>query len=356
MARWTGRTHLRKSTGPIYTSGESTANFALGTGDSTDKAYPDRVKLLTQNQASGNPDPAQRFFHVGVNEVAMGKLHTGVVTSEARGNLSLCGFGSNGRLGRTVHSQLALQPMNDLPHNIVSIALGQDHTLALTSGGYILSWGQNRFSQLGYAIEAPDRPLGAGKDDQEVQVSPKRIVGSLKKEFVKGVAAGRMASACWTADAVWTWGTNAGHLGYDKSANPVQVQPRKVTTLTQPVLDVALSDFAMICLTDANEVICFHHDVNFKITFSNPRILSDAFPFRPPQSTLKPAIQKVTSCGQTFAALSTIGDVFTFSLPNPAEDVSKEARDRHVTVKPQLIWALRKSFTAVKVSLGCLSK
>jgi thermostable 8-oxoguanine DNA glycosylase len=60
-------------------------------------------------------------------------------------------------------------------------------------------------------------------------------------------------------------------------------------------------------------------------------------------------IEKVTSCGTTFAALSSIGDVFTFALQNPLEDVSKDARDRHVTVKPQLIWALRKSFTAVKV-------
>ena len=63
-------------------------------------------------------------------------------------------------------------------------------------------------------------------------------------------------------------------------------------------------------------------------------------------------IEKVTSSGQTFAALSSIGDVFTFQLPNPLEDVSKDARDRHVTVKPQLIWALRKSFTAVKVRGG----
>lgn len=62
-------------------------------------------------------------------------------------------------------------------------------------------------------------------------------------------------------------------------------------------------------------------------------------------------IKKVTSCGSGFAALSSIGDVFTFSLPNPQEDISKDARDRHVNVKPQLIWALRKGFTAVKV--GC---
>ena len=329
-------------------------NFALGTGDSSDKAYPDRVNLLTQNQASGKPDPTLRFHHVGVKNVAMAKLHTAVVTTEKAGNLSLCGFGSNGRLGRSIHSQLALTPLPDLPHTIVSIALGQDHTLALTSGGYILSWGHNRFAQLGYVIDAPEGiAMSRSRDDEQVQVSPRRIVGPLKKEWVKGVTAGRMSSACWTADAVWTWGTNAGHLGYEKAANPVQILPRKVTTLTQPVIDVALSDFAMICLLDTNEVVCFHHDTNFRINFTTPRIVSDAFPFRPPQSTIRPMIERVTSCGQTFAALSSIGDVFTFQLHNPAEDISKDVRDRHVTVKPQLIWALRKSFTAVKdVALG----
>jgi alpha-tubulin suppressor-like RCC1 family protein len=105
------------------------------------------------------------------------------------------------RLGRNIHSQLALTPMPDFPHSITAIALGQDHTLALTTGGYILSWGHNRFSQLGYPIEQPEQ-VTRGKEEVEVQVSPKRIVGMLKKEFVKGVAAGRMASACWTEDAL----------------------------------------------------------------------------------------------------------------------------------------------------------
>jgi alpha-tubulin suppressor-like RCC1 family protein len=215
-------------------------NYALGTGDSSDKAWPDRVALLTQRQASEHPDPAQRFYHVGVKDVVMAKLHTGVVTTEARGNVSVCGFGSGGRLGRSVHSQLALLPLPELPHTVVSIALGQDHTLALTSGGYILSWGNSRFCQLGYAVEAPEKPFAKDGDDQ-VQTSPKRIVGPLKKEFVRGVAAGRMASACWTADDVWTWGTNLGHLGYEKAANPVQVNPRRVPAITQGVMGVTLS-------------------------------------------------------------------------------------------------------------------
>jgi hypothetical protein len=71
----------------------------------------------------------------------------------------------------------------------------------------------------------------------------------------------------------------ADEVGYDKASNPVQVLPRKVPAISQPVLDVALSvrvvdiimnsvdvqDYAMICLVDSFEVICFHHDVNFKI-------------------------------------------------------------------------------------------
>jgi inhibitor of Bruton tyrosine kinase len=127
------------------------------------------------------------------------------------------------RLGKPVHTQYALLPQTELPHRIVSIALAQDHTLALTSNGFVMSWGQNRFSQLGYVIESPDKESShkafsstMGGDDI-VQNTPKRILGPLKKENVVGVAASRMGSACWTVDSVWTWGTNSGQLGESKS-------------------------------------------------------------------------------------------------------------------------------------------
>lgn len=328
-------------------------NYALGTPDSSDKAYPDRIHLLTQRQASNNPDPAERFFNVGVKDIKMGKLHTAVITTESKGNLSLCGFGSGGRLGRSLHSQQALVPLPDLPHTIVDIALGQDHTLALTSGGYILSWGNNRFGQLGYVIDAPETPNPFAKDgDELIQTSPKRIIGSLKKEWVRGVAAGRMSSACWTADGLYTWGTNLGHLGYEKAGTPLQMVPRRVTAITQPVIDVALSDYAMLVLLDTNEVLCFHHDTHFKINFSSPPKSLKA-PKNPGHVTLDPNICKVTSCGQTFATLSKKGDVCTFTLPHPSEEATKDIRDRHVIVKPQVQWALRRNFTAVKdMALG----
>lgn len=94
-------------------------------------------------------------------------------------------------------------------HTIVSVALGQDHTLALTSSGEVLSWGLNRFSQLGYVVE----PLTSGRLEEPIQTTPKKIYGPLRKEVVKGVAASKLASACWTDEVVFTWGTNNGQLG-----------------------------------------------------------------------------------------------------------------------------------------------
>ncbi len=152
-----------------------------------------------------------------------------------------------------MHSQYALRPHTDLAQTIVAVALGQDHTLVLNSHGHVMTWGQNRFSQLGYIIEGPGGGesvhkafSGSSTGEELFQTSPKRVLGPLKKEVVEGVAASRMSSACWTSDAVWTWGTNTGHLGYEKSSNPVQILPRKATAVTTPVLDLALTVSSLI--------------------------------------------------------------------------------------------------------------
>jgi hypothetical protein len=237
--------------------------------------------------------------------------------------------------------------------NFTAIALGQDHTLAVTSGGYIMSWGQNRFSQLGYIIEAAadtvHKAFNNSSEEVQVQVQPKRIIGPLKKEFVVGVAASRLSSACWTSDSIWTWGTNSGHLGYDKATNPVQVLPRKVTGISQSVIDMAMTDYATACLVETKEVLVMHHDAVFKINFPTQRFPSDFIVYRPPQYVSRPTIDKITSCGNTVAAVSSLGDVFTFNLPNPVDIPDLKTWN----VKPQMAWALRKRFTAVKdVALG----
>jgi len=90
--------------------------------------------------------------------------------------------------------------------------------------------------------------------------------------------------------------------------------------------------------------------IRLMVSFPVPR--NGGFGYRPPHLTSRPMIKKITSSAATFAALSSLGDVFTFQLPNPLEDIAKDLKERHVNVKPQLIWGLRKKFTAAQVGFA----
>jgi alpha-tubulin suppressor-like RCC1 family protein len=118
-------------------------------------------------------------------------------------------------LGPGQHTQYSLLPVPQFTYHVVTVALGQDHTLALTSDGEVLSWGLNRFSQLGYVVEqpTPSGPLHMRAMEEPIQAAARKIVGPLKKETVIGVAACKTSSACWTSTDVFTWGTNGGQLG-----------------------------------------------------------------------------------------------------------------------------------------------
>ena len=84
-------------------------------------------------------------------------------------------------------------------------------------------------------------------------------------------------------------------------------------------------------------------------------------PYRPPQSFKGSHISKITSCDETIAALSSNGEVFTFSAP-PSQSASSHAEigfveenrnTKPAAFKPQRVWALRKKFSSVKdVALG----
>ncbi len=143
-----------------------------------------------------------RFYPIAVKGIEMSKLHTVVLVAEKRANLRLCGFGSGGRLGAGITTaQYGLTPLS-CALSIVSVACAPDHTLALTNQGDVLSWGMNRYSQLGYVMEVA-----------ACQTTPRKIAGALRGKTVLGVAACRTASAGWTKNIVYTWGTNSGQLG-----------------------------------------------------------------------------------------------------------------------------------------------
>ena len=124
------------------------------------------------------------------------------------------------RLGPGQHTQYSLQRVPQFSHRVIAVALGQDHTLALTSEKEVLSWGLNRFSQLGYVVEqtTPTGLLHIKAMEEPIQAVARKVLGPLKKEAVVGVAACKTASACWTHKDVFTWGTNNGQLGTSRGS------------------------------------------------------------------------------------------------------------------------------------------
>ncbi|KAG2363543.1 hypothetical protein BDR07DRAFT_1403884 [Suillus spraguei] len=317
-------------------------NAALGLGDSNDRAHPDQVVIPRKDDAAYQHDRTldDRFAPIRVRQVSMSKLHTVVLTSEPRDNIRVCGFGGGGRLGTSQHTQYALVPLPDIKHTIESVALGQDHTLALTSTGEVLTWGLNRFSQLGYVIEVSS----SAKQDEQIQTTPRKV-GSLRREFIKGVAACKTASGCWTDTEVWTWGTNGGQLGYDKALVPVQVLPRKVSSIVQPVRAIVMTETLMACLLLTGEVVCAWSGGVSKISFPTQRFSSEISVYRPPQAIKGQSITKLRSCDDTIAALSSNGEVFTFTSQLIGEGDSAKS---FPAFKPQRIWTLRRQFSAVQ--------
>ncbi|PWN29222.1 hypothetical protein BDZ90DRAFT_231202 [Jaminaea rosea] len=393
--------------GDLYLWG-SNRNYTLGLGDADDRSWPDLVTLKRQqvgsaaivstsdsddedaNVASNRSLAAgRRFDRVKVRDIQMSRMHTVVVTEEkGGGNVWVAGIGTAGRLGRAASPQTTLTPLPDFKERAISVAVGPDHTLIVTASGAVYSFGSNKFGVLGYTLEEGQgmvassggsstgsaaasatfggHPPAASNKSYDIQMTPRKLVGPLKKESVVGVAASKLHSVAFTEDALFTWGSNTGQLGYDKVATPLQVLPRRVTSLTAGqatgIRQVTCTDHATALLLNTYDVLVFHGDMSFRVTFPMARFNEkmSAGVFRPPQAQPKPSIAKLTSSGSTFAALSDYGDLFTFTLEHPSEynkgsatPTSGGGAKRVPAPEPQLVWSVRKKFTAVRdVAIG----
>lgn len=88
----------------------------------------------------------------------------------------------------------------DEAHDATAIAVGKEHACALVAGGHVRCWGANRAGQ-----------LGDGTLVDHLQAEEVRSVVE-----ADGVAAGRLHTCAWRADAVWCWGDDErGQIGLD---------------------------------------------------------------------------------------------------------------------------------------------
>jgi len=138
---------------------------------------------------------------------AAGERHSVFIDDEGR--LSSCGKAENWTPGLLGHSEgvTRLNTPTRFPSTLgderaVSVAAGRYHSLALTAGGAVFTWGDGDYGKLGHG-------------DEQNQLLPKKVEAFAGRRVV-AVSAGDGHSLAIIADgAVWSWG-----LGRLRPAGP----------------------------------------------------------------------------------------------------------------------------------------
>ncbi|CDY44785.1 BnaC02g01020D [Brassica napus] len=125
--------------------------------------------------------------------ISAGYYHSAAITVD--GELYMWGKNTSGQLGlgknaaRVVHVPTKVQALNGII--IKSVALGSEHSIAVTDGGEVLSWGGGGSGRLGHGHESSF--FGILKSKSEF--TP-RLIKELEGIKVKNVAAGLLHTVC----------------------------------------------------------------------------------------------------------------------------------------------------------------
>ncbi|ENN82271.1 secretion-regulating guanine nucleotide exchange factor [Dendroctonus ponderosae] len=174
----------------------------------------------------------------GFKKVSCGLRHSAMITKE-RG-LLVAGTGAKGQLGLgdnfDDNNYLSITRLPEL-EDVISVASGQNHTLALRENGTVLSWGENKFGQLGIAPNVASSFI------------PLEV---FCLEGLENVYAGWTHSAAITRNGeVYTWGRDTyGQLG---SPRDVPSKPEKIRTLDK-VRQLSLGSEHNLAVTTDNKL------------------------------------------------------------------------------------------------------
>ncbi|PVH84212.1 hypothetical protein DL98DRAFT_584783 [Cadophora sp. DSE1049] len=291
---------------------------------------------------------------IAIQDMELSKLHSAILTTDPESNLYMCGFGPGGRLGTgdetTRFSYVPIEEGALAGKKVCKIALGQNHSLAVTSDGSLMSWGTNTYGQLGYTLPRP-----ALKDEEPVCSTPRQIFGPLKREAIVGIAASALHSVAHTSTSLFTWGKNEGQLGLmDSDSRSLEMQPipRKVAAslFKAAITMVSAINSASIVLL-ANHTVCVFTNYGYNIVkfplyegFTNYHLKTNALTTR--YETTTNHISHITAGGDTIGAVSSRGDLFTVavrSIPtNAATSTTNPAKIKDSLSTPERVWSLRK--------------
>lgn len=366
----------------------SNKNFTLGFGDEDDRQFPERIflkrpdyllrRLYNEYEAQNPRASAQategrsplsqtiqlpaivQYRPIVVQDVQLSKLHSAILTTDPEANMYMCGFGKGGRLGSgdetTRFGFISVHGGGLSGKKVIHVALGQNHSIAISSEGETFTWGSNGFGQLGYAPNT-----SSAMDEEPTQLLPRQVFGPLKRELMVGAAASSIHTVVHTASSLFTFGKNEGQLGlFDSDARSLAIQntPRKVAAslFSSSVISVSAIDKATICLLENHDVWVFSNYGYAKIAFPleafSNYFLNSIWGAR--AEGTENHICKVTSGGDTICAMSSMGDVFTVHVSqkvepsNATSSTTNPSKIRLALSPPQRLWSLKKGHMAVR--------
>ncbi|KAI0518134.1 hypothetical protein F5B22DRAFT_601807 [Xylaria bambusicola] len=369
----------------LFTFG-SNNNLSLGIGHEDDRQYPERIHLersdhlirhlyherfAAQKQRLGNDNWASsdlvdipalvRNRPIVIHDVVLSKLHSAILTTDPISNLYITGLGRGGRLGLGDEiTKLSFTPVQGglSDKKVTAVALGQNHTLAVTSEGELWSWGSNQYSQLGYTLPPPIKP-----DEEPISILPRQVYGPLKKELVLGVAASSIHSVVHTGSSLFCWGKNVGQLGLmdaDSRSLEVQTVPRKVAVTlisshSSTVSAISAIDRATCCLFGDRSLVVFtsygYKTINLQsATLFTTSSLRQSIQFSSAASydLKRREIHQIASGGDTIAAITSSGDLFTMQLSHNSDNdqlttsTTNPSKIKDAITPPKLVWNSRK--------------
>src|ERR1700687_2758122 len=202
----------------------------LGTGTNTNSSVPGPVNGLSS----------------GVTAIGGGNYHTCALTTA--GGVWCWGLNLFGRLGYgSMEDVWGGSPVSvtGLTSGVSAIAVGLEHTCALTTAGAGLCWGRNREGQLGNGTTT----------NSSVPVSVTGLPSG-----VAAIAAGLYHTcALTTAGGVLCWGYNySGELGNGATTN--SSAPVPVTGLSSGISAVATGGYHTCALTRDGRVLCWGYN------------------------------------------------------------------------------------------------
>jgi alpha-tubulin suppressor-like RCC1 family protein len=300
------------STGAVLAWGKN-YNGNLGNGSTADSGVPVKVNLPAGTQATA---------------IAVGGEHNLAVTST--GAVLAWGYGADGQLGNGGTGSSGTPVNVSLPTGtkVIAVAAGSLHSLALTSTGTLLAWGDNADGQLG----------NGNRKNSAVPVKVKLPAGL---KVVAIAAGGYYSLAVTSTGAVLAWGYNAdGELGNGTrktSAVPVRVKLPAGTKMTavaaggplEGVGQVAAGPGHSLALTSTGAVFAWGYNTDGQLGDGNRK--NSAVPVK----VKLPAKVSEVAAGQLHSlALTSSGAVFAWGGNNFGQlgDESYEGSDVPVRV------------------------